>query len=103
MAKIEITNNIRRLRFDRGEAAAEGSTATAISASVPLAIAEDEQTAGEIAAGWLLAYLTRMGPLYPRMLRDHFGFAREVDALLNANGSGHGCQRMRSAWLERSR
>jgi hypothetical protein len=29
-----------------------------------------------------------MGPLYPRMLRDHFGFAHEVDALLDANGSG---------------
>ena len=55
---------------------------------MPLAIAEDEETARQIAAGWLLAYLTRMGPLYPRMLRDHFGFAREVDALLEANGSG---------------
>ena len=29
-----------------------------------------------------------MGPLYPRMLRDQFGFAREVDALLDANGNG---------------
>jgi alkanesulfonate monooxygenase SsuD/methylene tetrahydromethanopterin reductase-like flavin-dependent oxidoreductase (luciferase family) len=29
-----------------------------------------------------------MGPLYPRMLRDHLGYAREVDALLEANGSG---------------
>ena len=26
-----------------------------------------------------------MGPLYPRILGDHFGFAREVDALLEAN------------------
>ena len=77
-----------RALLAEGEAAGEGSTATAISASVPLAIAEDEQTASQIAAGWLLAYLTRMGPLYPRMLRDHFGFAREVDALLDANGSG---------------
>jgi alkanesulfonate monooxygenase SsuD/methylene tetrahydromethanopterin reductase-like flavin-dependent oxidoreductase (luciferase family) len=25
---------------------------------------------------------------YPRMLRDHFGFGREVDALLEANGNG---------------
>jgi alkanesulfonate monooxygenase SsuD/methylene tetrahydromethanopterin reductase-like flavin-dependent oxidoreductase (luciferase family) len=71
-----------------GEAAAEGSTATAVSASVPLAIAGDEETARQIAAGWLLAYLTRMGPLYPRMLRDQFGFAREVDALLDANAGG---------------
>ena len=71
-----------------GEAADEGSTATMVSASVPLAIAQDEETARQIAAGWLLAYLTRMGPLYPRMLRDHFGFAEEVDALLDANSDG---------------
>jgi alkanesulfonate monooxygenase SsuD/methylene tetrahydromethanopterin reductase-like flavin-dependent oxidoreductase (luciferase family) len=78
-----------RALLAEGEAAAERSTATGVSASVPLAIAEDEEAARQIAAGWLLAYLTRMGPLYPRMLRDHFGFAREVDALLEANdGSG---------------
>jgi alkanesulfonate monooxygenase SsuD/methylene tetrahydromethanopterin reductase-like flavin-dependent oxidoreductase (luciferase family) len=77
-----------RTLLAEGEAAAERSTATGVAASVPLAIAQDEETARQIAAGWLLAYLTRMGPLYPRMLRDHFGFAREVDALLDANGSG---------------
>jgi alkanesulfonate monooxygenase SsuD/methylene tetrahydromethanopterin reductase-like flavin-dependent oxidoreductase (luciferase family) len=71
-----------------GEAAAEGSTATGVAASVPLAIAQDAETARQIAAGWLLAYLTRMGPLYPRVLRDHFGFALEVDALLDANANG---------------
>lgn len=71
-----------------GEAAAERSTATGVAASVPLAIAQDEEAARQIAAGWLLAYLTRMGPLYPRMLRDQFGFAREADALLDANASG---------------
>ena len=71
-----------------GEAAGEGSTATGVAASVPLAIAEDADTARRIAAGWLVAYLTRMGPLYPRMLRDQFGFAREVDALLDANNNG---------------
>ena len=77
-----------RALLAEGEAAAEGSTATGVAASVPLAIAQDEETARQIAAGWLLAYLTRMGPLYPRMLRDQFGFAREVDALLDANGNG---------------
>lgn len=59
-----------------------------MSASVPLAVAADEATARRIAASWLLAYLTRMGPLYPRMLRDQFGFAQEVDALLSANRNG---------------
>jgi alkanesulfonate monooxygenase SsuD/methylene tetrahydromethanopterin reductase-like flavin-dependent oxidoreductase (luciferase family) len=77
-----------RALLAEGEAAAEGATATGVAASVPLAIAHDEETARQIAAGWLLAYLTRMGPLYPRMLRDHFGYAREVDALLEANASG---------------
>ena len=77
-----------RALLAEGEAAAEDSTATGVSASVPLAIAEDEETARMIAAGWLLAYLTRMGPLYPRMLRDHFGYADAVDALLEANANG---------------
>jgi alkanesulfonate monooxygenase SsuD/methylene tetrahydromethanopterin reductase-like flavin-dependent oxidoreductase (luciferase family) len=77
-----------RALLAEGEAAAEGASATGVAASVPLAIAEDEQTARAIAAGWLLAYLTRMGPLYPRMLRDHFGYADEVDALLEANANG---------------
>ena len=55
---------------------------------MPLAIAEDEETSRQIAAGWLLAYLTRMGPLYPRMLSERFGFAHEVEALLAANAGG---------------
>ena len=77
-----------RALLAEGGAAGERSTPTGVAASVPLAIAQDEETARQIAAGWLLAYLTRMGPLYPRMLRDQFGFAREVDALLEANGGG---------------
>jgi alkanesulfonate monooxygenase SsuD/methylene tetrahydromethanopterin reductase-like flavin-dependent oxidoreductase (luciferase family) len=77
-----------RALLAEGEAAGQRSSPTGVAASVPLAIAADEETARKIAAGWLLAYLTRMGPLYPRMLRDHFGFRREVDALLEANGSG---------------
>ena len=77
-----------RMLLAEGEAAAERPTATAVAMSVPLAIAEDDEAARQIAAGWLVAYLTRMGPLYPRMLRDQFGFAHEVDALLDANRNG---------------
>jgi len=77
-----------RMLLAEGEAAAERSTPTAVAMSVPLAIAQDDEAARQIAAGWLLAYLTRMGPLYPRMLRDQFGFAHEVDALLDANRNG---------------
>ena len=75
-----------RALLTEGEAAGEGSSATAVSPSVPLALAEDEAGARRIAASWLLAYLTRMGPLYPRTLRDQFGFGSEIDALLEANG-----------------
>ena len=77
-----------RALLAEGEARAEVPAATGLTASVPLAIGEDAAAARQIAAGWLLAYLTRMGPLYPRMLRDHFGFAEEIDALLGANEGG---------------
>ena len=74
-----------RALLAEGEARAGKRGVTGVSASVPLAVAENEEGARQIAAGWLLAYVTRMGPLYPRVLRDQFGFAREVDALLDAN------------------
>ncbi len=77
-----------RALLAEGEALAEEPTTTGVTASVPLAIGEDEGAARRIAASWLLAYLTRMGPIYPRMLRDRFGFTREVDALLASNQSG---------------
>jgi alkanesulfonate monooxygenase SsuD/methylene tetrahydromethanopterin reductase-like flavin-dependent oxidoreductase (luciferase family) len=75
-----------RALLEEGETAAESPRATGVTASVPLAVAESEEGARQLAAGWLLAYLTSMGPLYPRVLRDQFGFAREVEALLEANG-----------------
>jgi alkanesulfonate monooxygenase SsuD/methylene tetrahydromethanopterin reductase-like flavin-dependent oxidoreductase (luciferase family) len=77
-----------RALLAEGEALAEVPAVTRLTASVPLAIGKDEAAARQLAAGWLLAYLTRMGPLYRRMLRDHFGFADEVDALLGANEGG---------------
>lgn len=77
-----------RALLAEGEAASEESTRTSVCTSVPLALAENEETARQIAAGWLLAYTTRMGPIYPRMLRDEFGYADEVDALLEANADG---------------
>jgi alkanesulfonate monooxygenase SsuD/methylene tetrahydromethanopterin reductase-like flavin-dependent oxidoreductase (luciferase family) len=68
-----------------GAAAEAGRTdATEVSASVPLALADDHRTAARIAARWLLTYATRMGPLYPQMLRRH-GYHRELDALFEAN------------------
>jgi alkanesulfonate monooxygenase SsuD/methylene tetrahydromethanopterin reductase-like flavin-dependent oxidoreductase (luciferase family) len=79
-----------RALLAEGEAATERPAPTAVTPSVPVAFGEDEETAHRIAAAWLLAYVTRMGPLYPRMLRDNFGYASAVDALLEANaGDGH--------------
>ena len=77
-----------RALLAEGEARADDAITTGVTVSVPLAIAEDEERARAIAAGWLLAYLTRMGPLYPRMLRDRFGYADEAEALLEANANG---------------
>jgi alkanesulfonate monooxygenase SsuD/methylene tetrahydromethanopterin reductase-like flavin-dependent oxidoreductase (luciferase family) len=77
-----------RALLDEGEERAESPSRTRIAASVPLAIGEDEEAATQIAAAWLLAYLTRMGPLYPRVLREQFGYADAVEALLSANDGG---------------
>ena len=55
-----------------------------VTAAVPVALAADEESAARIAARWLITYTTRMGPVYPRVLREH-GYRRELDALLEAN------------------
>lgn len=60
------------------------STLPTVSAAVPVALARDEAGAARIAARWLVTYATRMGPVYPRVLRAH-GYHRELDALLEAN------------------
>lgn len=60
-----------------------------ISASVPLAAGPDPAAAERLAARWLTVYCTKMGPIYPRMLRERFGYADEVDALLTANADGN--------------
>jgi alkanesulfonate monooxygenase SsuD/methylene tetrahydromethanopterin reductase-like flavin-dependent oxidoreductase (luciferase family) len=77
-----------RALLDEGEARAESPSGTRIATSVPLAIGESDEAARQIAAAWLLAYLTRMGPLYPRVLREQFGYADAIKALLSANDGG---------------
>jgi alkanesulfonate monooxygenase SsuD/methylene tetrahydromethanopterin reductase-like flavin-dependent oxidoreductase (luciferase family) len=71
-----------------GEALAVHPRPTSLTASAPLAVGEDEEAARAMAAAWLVAYCTRMGPIYPRVLRETFGFAAGVDALLEANADG---------------
>jgi alkanesulfonate monooxygenase SsuD/methylene tetrahydromethanopterin reductase-like flavin-dependent oxidoreductase (luciferase family) len=66
-------------------AAEAGRTdAATVTVSVPLALAATPDAAAGLAARWLVAYATRMGPVYPRMLRAH-GYDRELDAVLDAN------------------
>ena len=77
-----------RTLLDEGETRTDSPSKTLIATSVPLAIAETDEAARQIAAAWLLAYLTRMGPLYPRVLREQFGYAEAVTALLSANEGG---------------
>jgi alkanesulfonate monooxygenase SsuD/methylene tetrahydromethanopterin reductase-like flavin-dependent oxidoreductase (luciferase family) len=79
-----------RALLAEGEARADSGAGrgTRVAPSVPLALGEDEETARQVAAGWLLAYLTRMGPLYPRVLGEQFGFADGIAALLSANDGG---------------
>jgi alkanesulfonate monooxygenase SsuD/methylene tetrahydromethanopterin reductase-like flavin-dependent oxidoreductase (luciferase family) len=60
------------------------STLPTVTAAVPVALAPSEDGAARIAARWLVTYATRMGPVYPRVLRAH-GYHRELDALLEAN------------------
>jgi alkanesulfonate monooxygenase SsuD/methylene tetrahydromethanopterin reductase-like flavin-dependent oxidoreductase (luciferase family) len=67
-----------------GEARAENPTPTRVSPGVPVALGPDEASARRLAAWWLATYLTRMGPLYPRMLAERFGMTAAVSAIVDA-------------------
>ena len=57
---------------------------TEIVPGVPVALAADAAAARELGAWWLRTYMTRMGPLYPRMLGERFGMAAGVRAVIEA-------------------
>jgi alkanesulfonate monooxygenase SsuD/methylene tetrahydromethanopterin reductase-like flavin-dependent oxidoreductase (luciferase family) len=67
-----------------GEARSEAPTHTQASLGVPVALGADEASARRLAAWWLSTYLTRMGPLYPRMLGERLGMGGAVSAMLEA-------------------
>lgn len=71
--------------LQEGAAAGNRNELPLICPAVPLAVGPDEASARRAAAVWLTVYCTQMGPIYPRLLRDRFGYAAEVDALLAAN------------------
>lgn len=58
--------------------------APTVTAYVPVALGPDGATAARTAARWLTTYCVRMGPVYPRVLRE-WGYSAEIDALLAAN------------------
>jgi alkanesulfonate monooxygenase SsuD/methylene tetrahydromethanopterin reductase-like flavin-dependent oxidoreductase (luciferase family) len=62
----------------------DGGEPTRVSVGVPVALGHSAEDGRRLAAWWLTTYLTRMGPLYPRLLGRRFGFTRAVDALLDA-------------------
>jgi alkanesulfonate monooxygenase SsuD/methylene tetrahydromethanopterin reductase-like flavin-dependent oxidoreductase (luciferase family) len=52
---------------------------------IPIAVSPDPAVARELASWWVTFYLTSMGPLYARTLRNA-GFSEAVDAVLGASG-----------------
>jgi alkanesulfonate monooxygenase SsuD/methylene tetrahydromethanopterin reductase-like flavin-dependent oxidoreductase (luciferase family) len=69
-----------RALLEEGEARAESARRTRITVAVPVALGPDEATARGLAAWWLSTYATKMGPIYPRLLR-RFSSPETVDAL----------------------
>jgi alkanesulfonate monooxygenase SsuD/methylene tetrahydromethanopterin reductase-like flavin-dependent oxidoreductase (luciferase family) len=47
---------------------------------IPVAVSAEPDRAAALAASWISFYLTRMGPLYPQLLR-HLGYGAAVDAV----------------------
>jgi alkanesulfonate monooxygenase SsuD/methylene tetrahydromethanopterin reductase-like flavin-dependent oxidoreductase (luciferase family) len=66
---------------DGRELLREGGDAR-VAVGVPVALGHSEAEARRLSAWWLTTYLTRMGPLYPRLLGHRFGMADAVEALL---------------------
>jgi alkanesulfonate monooxygenase SsuD/methylene tetrahydromethanopterin reductase-like flavin-dependent oxidoreductase (luciferase family) len=71
---------VGRARLAAGAARAAPPRATHVAAAVPVALGPDAESARRLAAWWLSTYLTRMGPIYPRLL-ERFSGPRTVAAL----------------------
>jgi alkanesulfonate monooxygenase SsuD/methylene tetrahydromethanopterin reductase-like flavin-dependent oxidoreductase (luciferase family) len=71
----------RRALLNEAADAAGRPAPVAVNPSIPLAVSPDAEAAAELTDWWLRFYLTRMGPLYPRMLRDA-GLGEAVDQVI---------------------
>jgi alkanesulfonate monooxygenase SsuD/methylene tetrahydromethanopterin reductase-like flavin-dependent oxidoreductase (luciferase family) len=72
-----------RSRLDEGRELL-GASRTRVTVAVPVALAPGHAAARELAAWWLSTYVTKMGPLYPRMLGERFGMRAAVEAVAGA-------------------
>jgi len=73
-----------RSRIDEGRELLGAESRTQVSIGVPVALAPGHSGARELAAWWLSTYVTKMGPLYPRMLGERFGMRAAVEAVAGA-------------------
>lgn len=68
-------------------AAVAGRPRPQIRPGLPTAVLPDPEAARDVAAWWVVFYLTSMGPLYAATLRQQ-GFGEAVDAVVAANPRG---------------
>jgi hypothetical protein len=64
-----------------------GRSVPQVRPGIPVAVSPDASRARELASWWVTFYLTSMGPLYARTLRDR-GLGAAVDAVLAAGPAG---------------
>ena len=74
-----------RSRVDEGRELLGADSRTRVSVALPVALAEGSAGARELAAWGLSTYVTKMGPLYPRMLGERFGMRAAVEAVAGAH------------------
>jgi alkanesulfonate monooxygenase SsuD/methylene tetrahydromethanopterin reductase-like flavin-dependent oxidoreductase (luciferase family) len=80
-ARSHLAEGRALLEEGAARAAAPVAAPTRATVAVPAALAEDEAAARALAAWWLKAYTTLMGPLYPRVLSERLGYRAGVEAL----------------------
>lgn len=75
-----LDEGVRLLREGRSRRP-DGGPLPVVAPSMPVAVSPEPAAARALAGWWVSFYLTRMGPLYARALRDR-GLAAGVDAVL---------------------